>query len=752
MWLIDSLLDNNSAHLDLSHLRGRLTILVGNGLSQSAAYLHSISPGATQNVGWWKAVAAAAEQVRLGEHLDLNVATDLAQVNPLAIMEAIDRRNGREHLMTCLESELQQVAPCATHRLLEDLNPRHIITTNYDNILEKQFPAARVLIRDFDADDDDDPNATTIHKVHGCLSRRDHRDKRPVISESDYDECLQQMKDSHSRGTESALWKALSGPVLVVGKGLYWYDLSFLYMLRATRDCHSEAYWLCTDVPNEVRLHLDNIRITPVRVRLPSDADNGHYYAGIGLALAKIFCRDAYVTEFNKYITENNLVRAPMFVGIGLAAHNTIGFVGHPNAAEDKKIDAVVRGVGAKDFKVEFPGAGRRNRTFHSEEFPGGSALTALGVFSALAQACAPGDRQFRRSLISVVDGRDPYSLTIRKFCGRDGLGIDTDGLAADGEQTWHSTVVLHDIVCEEEGAVAVSGNARSPDGSSPVRESYEGVRFFFDRKIRRLHTNSDTVKQLRAQLANPSLRLLYMDKFLAQAGDEGEGFLVLHESAFAPLLDGKADVLYETGGAGSPRCQVEERFGKYFTVVSGSFPFFAKYILNPEERIVDNVDEFGVDAQKGPRPWWNLDFLQERRVLSRFLDGKTIGTQFKIPAHWQENAKKFLRKDDKAPRRWFVVTLHERGALGFNADSGYGIFVPIPGVGTVVNTAGAGDVFRGAFCFELAKQGTSGDVAPNTMEVLQRCLETGVKYATEKCRRFSQGGFYNDICGRTIF
>jgi sugar/nucleoside kinase (ribokinase family) len=77
---------------------------------------------------------------------------------------------------------------------------------------------------------------------------------------------------------------------------------------------------------------------------------------------------------------------------------------------------------------------------------------------------------------------------------------------------------------------------------------------------------------------------------------------------------------------------------------------------------------------------------------------------------------------------------LHQQGALAIdiNAESAYYCPVPKEGEDQVINTAGAGDVFRGAFCYALLKYSNRME---KDFDLMKACTEFGIRIASEKCK-----------------
>src|SRR5437773_2307992 len=116
-----------------------------------------------------------------------------------------------------------------------------------------------------------------------------------------------------------------------------------------------------------------------------------------------------YAQEIGDYAETHQLIRAPRFIAIGLTAHNTVGRLRYTgNAGEDSFV---------------LPTQGRRNFSFEAEEYPGGSALTAVNTFVELDTTA-----QHPTAIISILKASDLLGQEILQFC--DNAGIDADGIS----------------------------------------------------------------------------------------------------------------------------------------------------------------------------------------------------------------------------------------------------------------------------------------------------------------------------------
>lgn len=441
---------------------------------------------------------------------------------------------------------------------------------------------------------------------------------------------------------------------------------------------------------------------------MPRDRSSGHYYFGILAALGRLFggeleriFRDACKSEdaFAK------LARGPVAMAIGLASKNVTGRAQYNN-------------------ETYLLTSGRRNLTFNdSEEHLGGSALTALLVLSRLCDDAHP---EMTRSLVSAIGvAQDANAQEILKGCAS--AGIDTDAVSQNQESSWHSTVLVHT--------------------SQAAGASYDGQRIFLDRGYRkRVTLDQIQVEQMIAQIKNPNLRVLYCDKFLAQHPlfNREE---IIDEENLGPLLNKitldtvqnaitarpDIDILYETGGGGSQFGHVEARLRHIINIFTSGFPFFANAILAEDYSKLPAIGCFSHGS------WWNSSFDQEVAAIDEFMSEiisvdphcseKVVG--FKPPEGMLVKAAYYAERE-QASRRWFIATLHHRGAIGLDIKSRRGWFSPAPVIKEVKNTSGAGDSFRGALMYSLIQEKDDDIVS------LPAALSFSTAVASERCRHFA--------------
>lgn len=753
MWLINDRVflnegNNNrilKAQDDLSKARQNkaLTLVLGNGPSQSAVFLDALAnKKEPSDVGWASAIIRAASSAGVPKEYISK------EYNLLALAQAIFRQVGnidasRRMILKELRNEFRRsIGSTPIHKLLIDLAPSHIVTTNYDLQIERAFEEKNkpwcALVGN--VQDELPEQLSTIFKMHGTLEpdekcRDKYRYMNPtwnaspersvVISETDYDNCLYELMGTSKNVQKSPLFNALRETCLIIGKSMTWQDLSFLYALRETYDARTAnpSYILCTSLTKEENLNLHNLKIEPLLINMPSNPKSGHYYVGVVKALIKLFpeIQEAYQDEIENFVYEYDLLRAPHFVAVGLSAHNTTGHMKYAGAGGESK------------QQNSLPKEGRRNLRFEAEEHAGGSALTTLGIFSALDYR-----NIYSKSLISVTGKRekdiygktekDIFNETVFEFCKS--YDIDIDGVSDTASNTWRSVVVIHD--------------SKTHSGSR-----YPGQRIFLDQGFKEpLVLSPQTLDQLKAQL-NPTqhkLRLVYFDKFLAlpypfdPEDKEKKGPLMEHRDVLRNLASQREDVdiLYETGGGGSLALVVEKEFKQDINILTAAFPFFARNVLPEEWRgLGPGMEKFNKDK------WWQTKFKDETRAIEELL--KKVGCtpegdyteRFTAPKEWVEGGSKWAAREH--PRRWMIVTLHHFGALAVDLSSCEAVYTPCQPIGDVKeeikSTSGAGDAFRGAFCYKLLECTANHSNHINKgINLLQACTQFAVNMATAKC------------------
>lgn len=711
-----------------------LTLVVGNGPTRSATLLDP-RPGVLGDLdtGWEAAVQRVARNAGVPGRLRQD-----KNVNLLALAQAVlkKRRRGRELLIDAFKAELERpIKPTLIHEMIAVLAPHFIVTTNYDlqieRVLEKRGLDWQALVRETSMPENVRKRAILVIKMHGSLNP-DHdlasnyfsshpkwketpRDSI-VIAESDYYECMHGLRNSAMESPrKNLLFDALEKVTLVVGKSVPWQDLSFLYALKETSKArnYAPAYLLAPSLSQEEELNLYIRGVTPLVMNMPSTLKGECFYVGLIMSLAHL-CMDPgnrFEKEVLEFAKDNGLLRRPTFIALGLASHNTTG---RP---------LYTRSIARSSHQYKLPKPGRRNLVYDAYDHPGGSALVACAVFSSL-----DWEGSYPRSLISVI-GNDIYRPEVIGFCEQ--KEIDVDAIEATASETWSSTVVVHD----------------APDGDGIM---HPGQRIFLDRGYRKkLIFGQKAIRQLRSQLAQSDLRLLYFDKFLAlsyrynRKGESGKGLLMDHKEVLDEISKTRkeVDILYETGGTGSPRLTtsgeltVESVFANNINILTAGFPFFVKNVLPNEYRRKVGQKMVAFDE----KDFSDTEFFEERNAITDLLKTLNVTREEKAPQHFKapreiiEGGRKWVQRDH--PRIWLVVTLHDLGAITIDLENSQGVYIPAITIPKKIkNTAGAGDAFRGAFCYALLKC-RELSYKPKTM--MTEVTRFAVTMATRKCEQF---------------
>lgn len=700
-----------------------LTLVIGNGISQSSVHLHALQQTAHgikhHAVGWGEVVLHAARQAKLDTEFITSEMNLLALAQ--AILERLEEDRGRKLLLDELQREFARpIPPTCLHNMMVDAQLPAVVTTNYDFQIERAYAERRVpwtaLVRNVP---EVRGTGARIYKMHGTLIpdpdhlplyefARDEWKTQPeksvVIAESDYDNCLNELRSQAA----SPLLRSLENPCLIVGKGFSWQDLSFLYALRATRRERPYAYLVATRLTAEERLNLRNLGIIPLLVNMPARPASGHYYVGLAKALIELVpdIGQAYQAEVDDFVYKQGLLRPPHFVALGLASHNTIGRSLYLGSGSDKAAP-----------KYVLPKAGRRNMRYEAEEHVGGAALIPTAVFAAL-----DAHHDFNRSVISAIGEKDVFKNAILDFC--DEYDIDVDGISHTADNTWRSIVLVHDSETHE-------GN-------------YPGQRIFLDRGFEKpLYFDPYTLEQLKVQLdrTQPNLRLVYFDKFLALPypyDSPNPGLLMEHQEIFENLVRYRddVDIMYETGGGGSRGLVVENAFGRYVNILTAGFPFFAHNVVPAAFRT-----DPGPGMENFRRNnWYETEFQDETLAIAELLEalgldpGDTATQCFTPPPAWITTGGQWAARNHS--RRWMIATMHHYGALAIDLNQETGLYCPVqPAPGEAIqSTVGAGDSFRGAFCYILLKQRDQ----VRESDLLRCCTEYAVQMAAEKCRVFT--------------
>jgi sugar/nucleoside kinase (ribokinase family) len=742
MWLIENRVFGEEKLADearnslLEALDGDgLTVVIGNSPSRAASWLKA--PKAETKVGWEEIVRAVADDLKI-------VHTDIGSGHLLGLAEAICRREeGRAQLTDRLRKAfLGTVEGESTtlHQMIAEVKPRDIVTTNYDLLIEKCLQDAglqwRASIRNA-AVEPRKEGEILLHKMHGTVDppgsfgknnyvfrNSSHRGGSDsiVIAEEDYDECLTELKASDN---SSPVLAALSHTCLVIGKSFYPEDLSFMYAFRAVRGLRGRAkpaYALCTGASHAEKLYLQNYGITALEIPMPTNAHPGHYYYAMIKALEKLLgkrCGEAHRLE-SGVLDIDKLVRRPVVLAVGLASMNVAGRTGYRGSV------GANRGSGAlaQEIRYNLPNPGRRNMRYEAESYVGGSAMTPLMVLTALDK-----EERYQNSMVTAV-GRDIYGDEISEACKE--RGIDMDGVSISEKATWHSTVLVHDGVTSKNGEAA----------------SYPGQRIFLDRGYNdKVKLSTEAAEQLKAQLRQRSLRILYFDKFLAaphppdNCDIEAAGPLFEVRSVLDGVMRHDLNVIYDTGGGGSRREFVEEHFRRYINIFTSSFPFFARHILIESQECP--VAAVGGLSKFASPDWHMTEFEDETRAIEEALQclglsesSERVDLQDMFPKLLERGRYWAGREDAKF--RWLIVTLHHLGAMGINLHTGTMQYQPLPeSQEEIQNTSGAGDTFRGALCYALLKVNEVGASCRDQDDLLRRCLEFAVRVAKVRCQEF---------------
>lgn len=767
MWLIENedkrftsdkrTVEGVAKTLQQAQSKSELTLVVGNGVSQSAAWLHNVrkqkmdpTQSEPPDISWQGVVGRAAKKNHVPRELVAKKSNNLALAQAVIIAgekACKDIVKVRHDLLSDLDHAFNQdIEPTFIDKMLVELAPRDVVTTNYDFQLERAFDRLSsehwtAFVRQIEMHLEE-KQSTSIHKMHGSFTPQEGTfGKAPlghvlqnyrfaesfpendaeasiVITESDYDDCYQEIGKANV--DNSALMLALSRTCLIIGKHLDAQDLSFMYALRKTRSARQSkgqhAFMLFNEplTPSD-NLNLFNLDITPLVVNLPRARTSGHYYFGVAAALACLF--PALCDLLKEAMSDldagfRDLVRGPEVIAIGLASRNITG-------------QTTYRGQNM------LPPPGRRNLRYADvEEHVGGSAMTPLMILSALDK-----QKKHRLSMVSAIGKEaDSYRDEILRFCNE--RDIDADAVSCNQDNTWHSTVLVHTSKLANESA-------------------YPGQRIFLDQGYNgpvRLELHE--TEQLHAQLMQSSLRLIYLDKFMAAQhpplSQEGD----LNERRLGPLLQPEnlsvlkktienrptIDIVYDAGGGGSPFQHVEERLAGYVNIFTSGFPFFASVVLHKLEwDLPASLKVFDPGAK-----WWEADFAQEAKAAkamvaelaggSAIVPGKRRVWLCKVPSELLREMGKWAGRTPKTNRRWFIVTLHHFGALGIDLVNTVGWYCRTPTTGgdPIKNTSGAGDTFRAGLIYALLSSTHSG------RDALAQALLFSTDVATERCCHFS--------------
>ena len=783
MWLLDEALSDSSTseHLDAIKKLNKKTVIIGNGVTRNSIY--AAGKEDAQNAIEWDAVVRK-------NYKDTFPSSAPRDANGLILATRIlQGDNGsnkkKRRLLEAIYEGTKGLEHCVLHELILQLNPDAIITTNYDHLIERSLDGLtdrswRCFVRDSwrSVVADRDENTINLYKMHGTLpvstsagSDKKYRFKEEpgnkneeeraydsiVISEHDYDQCNQEIHFDGSDIDSNPMIKDLTNSLLIFGKGIYWEDLSFMKLLRERRrllrrlGVHEgiKDYWFVHSLSDNDALTLETLEITPVLVPLPNNANDGHYF----FALYKVleFIQGGVCVASGKNVKLNSelqhkLTKAlskPHFVAIGLSAFNTAVAL---RSDKDQKQPNLL------------PVPGRKNHGLDpAEEYPGGSALTAISIFSSLAS-----DLHYDKALVSVV-GDDLYAKEIFRHC-KD-FKIDSDAISENednevghqGQSTWRSTILVHTY---KKGA----------------GKAYPGQRIFLDRTFKNGKLNDVALNQFRNMLTeNENLKVVYLDKWLAckvtdndkaQDSRARDGFLSEPENlkfVKQSIIGSDIDVVYEAGGNGSgkeaegegsaPQSEtpVEDRLSEVTNIFTSGFPFFANYILSDKAKYKKKVRKTKIKEVKAYfKVKGSPDFRDEnaaiKGVLRKYFKSKNqnVSEWVDVPPDWLGRANKFVQRKLGAtpfPRRWFIATLHNNGCLAMDLNQGKMIHLKREvNQEDVQNTAGAGDTFRGALCFALiyCKSNSIYSEPDSSHKLMRICSNYATELATQRSLDFS--------------
>ncbi|MEH1827339.1 MAG: PfkB family carbohydrate kinase [Nostoc sp.] len=722
------------AHLQDARQNNTLTIVIGNSLTRFSYLLkaHQCSEN-KKYVGWERAIQRILPKLTpIANELPFdNINYDL---DPFVIVRSScvtsqgkSQKEKRQEVLEEIKKELLPYTnPCPLHKFLVDLNPKSVITTNYDLQIERAFAQKtsqwEALVKDAHRINS---NNTPIYKINGSLepdeNLKEHysfpsnvstAEETILISIDDYERAFSEVSLQNS-----AILEDIGQTLLIIGKSMSSLDVLFIKALELSLSTKNrQAYYLSFGenggLSLDDRRNLENLKINSLHINMPESLQNEHYYVSTAYALMDLFpdLADTYRSAIENFANEQKLIQSPRLVGIGLAAHNTIGRLRYLGGAGEEV---------TRNKTYMLPTAGRRNLRLDAEEYPGGASLTALKTFTSLDT-----DQALDASMISIVNGQDLFGKEILDFCKKS--RIDADGISRKAEYSWHSTVLVHDG--EYHNGI------------------YPGQRIFLDRGFDNLELEPASIEQLEAQLhpEQKNLRIIYFDKFLAQPyGTNHQGALSQHKSIFDNLVATRPDVdiVYETGGGGSKGSVVEAQFSPYINIITASFPFFARFILPDSFNLPNSNEEFLLQNTQALKDFTNdeffkIEFEQETQAIEELIKKLNIssGEDFETPDEWIKGGDKWIKRQN-CHRRWVIATMHQYGALAIDLDRGFSFYYKSSSESKIESTVGAGDVFRGAFCYALAKLADKFQGTNQQRKLIKICTQFSVEIASEKCR-----------------
>lgn len=751
MWLIDkcpflnpSVVQEAINDLRSAQSENKLTLIVGNGVSSSAIWHQSLGESikGRNKLSWSDVIKKAAIDAGFEKKEVESCRNNLALAQAILVKAENNKKNikcARANLVKELFSAFRgNIKLTEIDKCIVNLRPSNVITTNYDYQLERAFEKYgksdsdwHVVVRQGVPNDKIDlTSKTVIHKIHGTFSPAENmamkytfksdneRDalESIVISETDYDDCYHEMDKMKP---DSLLGVALSNTCLIIGKSLDLQDLSYIYVLRKTRKFKRKIYMLFNgELTYEEKINVSNLNITPLIINVPraSSRNSGHYYFGVLSAMSKLFPKNIELYEDAKKSTAEiyfKLIGAPNVLSIGLVSRN-------------------ITGITKFQGKQLIPPAGRRSMAYDCvEEHIGGSALTPMMILESLNRK-----NNLNLSLSSSIGMKsDSYSNELLKISNS--KSINTDAVSMNQEACWHSTVLVHSY--------------EAKDGTK-----YPGQRIFLDRGYNKaVELEPEELNQLEKQLEQDSLQILYLDKFLATQHPPPTNENDMTPDNNGPILknikwlenlvknNNRVDIVYETGGTGSREQHVENILNKYINVFTAGFPFFAHVVMQNINgyNLPDSLKGFGEDK------WWEFEFSDEHVAINDLLVNifnlENFSPRKNNRRLWEVNIDQQLLemignwcgRESELKRKWFIVTLHHYGALGFDIVNEKGWYCSAPYMNKgeeIKNTSGAGDSFRGALMHALLNS------MKNETDDLPKALLFSTDVASERCKYFS--------------
>ncbi len=751
---------------------GDLSIVVGNGATMAAAAV-SESESAKS---WMSVVEDLCKTENIHE-----IFLESRQKDLLQIAELVSNLKSEKHKEFDIYDEMRSLSmlePSSFHfairKLCEISKVRHIITTNYDNLIEEAFfdikDNVRVLVRDPSVPNYlEIKNKICISKMHGScqpvrneheidhfISRMDFHDSI-VMSESDYDTVQDHLRRQDTK--ESILLQAASKPVLIIGKGLYSSDTTFLYLLRKTKIARLNnmarvinAFMLPTEDRTEFEskfinfsgfylmfekptkddiIKLLNLRLLPLVISTPPLEYVKNYHRATCLGFDWLFQNrllndTLFKNESQVYMKKRMALttNAPHCLCIGICAWNRYFELLHMNS-----MDLIKRNIPTSEL----------------EGVASGPAFTVSATCNQLLHYFP-----YSCGMISMI-GRDEEGVKIIKTC--QALKLNWDGIVQlDKKNTWKSNVYLtrtsssifmdsHTPFTPQDWEVLI-------DKLSPT--SLQAVNSLLDNLLQK----------------NTSLKVVYLDKYLFKP--ETSGVALQDNYLYKELLKfslnvGDVDILLETGAYK----REEDRLfflelSKLANILTVSFGFFTRYllpidiakqwealsILQTEQQIHHRKDDQDNDVPPIP-------FKMVQKALHQFV---TLFTQEDETEEHQEVMKKLLQgiaekadcfvNPNAKKRRWIIVTLQIYGSLGIDLLKRKAVFVKNhQPVDDTLYSSSAGDVFRGALAAELI---LSHYYHMQEDKLMEHCLLMGNHVSSHRCK-FEKMSLFYESCQSSL-